>query len=257
VSANIPAVQLDSVSVSYGSHPVLENITFDVSAGRFLAIIGPNGAGKTTCLKVILGLIPPTSGSVKLFGFPPVDTIRKRHFIGYVPQRSNFDRTLPLSVLDVVLLGRVGSMGPFKWFSKQDRAEAEKNLQRVELLDHANRPIGELSGGQLQRALIARALNCGNPKLLILDEPTVGVDIPHQLGLYEVLVNLQQEMGLTVVVVSHDLAMISHYADEMVCLNRTMHVHGKASEVIHSHGVETAYRCEYERLFGGGGRGTC
>lgn len=248
-----PAIELDGISVIYGNHPVLEDISFSVEPGTFLAIIGPNGAGKTTCLKVILGLLQPSSGRVSLFGLTPRETIKKRHFIGYVPQRSSFDRSLPLSVIDVVLLGRVGSMGPLKWFSKSDRADAEKNLRRVELFDHAHRPIGELSGGELQRVMIARALSCGDPRLLILDEPTVGVDIPHQLGLYEVLVNLKREMGLTVVVVSHDLAMISNYADEMVCLNRTMHVHGKSADVMNSHGVENAYRCEYDRLFGKGG----
>jgi zinc transport system ATP-binding protein len=246
------AVELAHISVIYGNHAVLEDITFSVAAGQFVAIIGPNGAGKTTCLKVILGLIPPSSGTVRLFGLEPAETIKKRHAIGYVPQRSVLERNLPFSVMDVVLLGRVGAMGPLKWFSKKDRADAEKNLQRVELLDCADRPINELSGGQLQRVMIARALSCGDPRLLILDEPTIGVDIPHQLGLYEVLVNLKKEMGLTILVVSHDLAMIGNYADEMVCLNRTMHVHGNPCEVLHSHGVETAYRCEYDRLFGAG-----
>ncbi len=246
------AVELAHISVIYGNHAVLEDITFSVAAGQFVAIIGPNGAGKTTCLKVILGLIPPSSGTVRLFGLEPAETIKKRHAIGYVPQRSVLERNLPFSVMDVVLLGRVGAMGPLKWFSKKDRADAEKNLQRVELLDCADRPINELSGGQLQRAMIARALSCGDPKLLVLDEPTIGVDIPHQLGLYEVLVNLKKEMGLTILVVSHDLAMISNYADEMVCLNRTMHVHGNSCDVLHSHGVEAAYRCEFDRLFGAG-----
>jgi zinc transport system ATP-binding protein len=152
--------------------------------------------------------------------------------------------------MDLVLLGKVGAMGPFNWFSRRDRQEALVNLQRVEMAEHADRPAGELSGGQLQRTFIARALTCGNPRLLLLDEPTVGVDIPHQLGLYEVLVRLKEELGLTVVVVSHDLALISRYADEMVCLNRTMHVHGMAHEVMQSRHVERAYRCEYDRLFG-------
>lgn len=254
---HVAAVELLNVSVTYDHHLVLEDVSFSLEEGRFLGIIGPNGAGKTTCLKVILGLIAPTSGTVKLFGLPPEEIIRREHPIGYVPQRTLFDRNLPLSVLDVVLLGKVGSMGPFKWFNAADREQAENNLRRVELLDLARRHIGELSGGQLQRALIARALNCGNPRILILDEPTIGVDIPHQLGLYEVLINLKKELGLTVVVVSHDLAMISKYADEMVCLNRTMHVHGKVSEVIHSHSIEDAYRCEYDRLFGTGKGGVC
>lgn len=251
-----PAIELQNVWVTYGEHVVLEDISFDVPPGRFVSIIGPNGAGKTTCLRVILGLQAPTSGTVRLFGHEPEATIRKHHFVGYVPQRGYFERTSPFSVLDIVLLGKVGSIGPCRWFSRSDREVALQNLQRVELLEHADRPIGELSGGQIQRALIARALSCGEPRLLVLDEPTVGVDIPHQLGLYEVLVKLQKEMGLTVVVVSHDIAMIGNYADDMICLNRTMHVHGNPCEVMHSHGVEEAYRCEFDRLFGTAG-GKC
>lgn len=251
-----PAIELNNVWVTYGEHVVLEDISFDVPPGRFVAIIGPNGAGKTTSLRVILGLQPPTAGTVRLFGMEPAATIRKHHFVGYVPQRSDFERTSPFSVLDVVLLGKVGSIGPCRWFSGKDREVARLNLQRVELLEYADRPIGELSGGQIQRALIARALSCGEPRLLVLDEPTVGVDIPHQLGLYEILVKLQKEMGLTVMVVSHDIAMIGNYADDMICLNRTMHVHGNPCEVMHSHRVEEAYRCEFDRLFGAPG-GKC
>ena len=252
-----PAIELRDVSVVISGNTVLENITFRVDEGRFVAIIGPNGAGKTTCLRAILGLTPPTSGEVRLFGMPPALAIGKGHAVGYVPQRTQFDRNIPFSVMDVVLMGRVGAIGPLRWFSRRDREEAAENLRRVELLDLADRPVGELSGGQLQRALIARALSCGNPRIIVLDEPTVGVDIPHQRGLYEILVALIRELGLTILVVSHDLAMISNYADEMICLNRTMHVHGNPCEVLRSHGVEEAYRCEYERLFGGGGKCSC
>lgn len=247
------AIELANVSVVLGDCAVLEDITFSVDHGRFVSIIGPNGAGKTTCLRVILGLMPPTRGSIHLFGMTPAEAVKTGDMIGYVPQRSIHDRNLPFSVMDVVLMGRVGSRGPFRWFSRKDRECAEENLRKVELLNMKDRPIGELSGGQLQRALIARALSCGSPRLLVLDEPTIGVDIPHQLSLYEILTSLQKELGLSILVVSHDLAMISKYADEMICLNRTMHVHGNPNEVLHSHRVEEAYRCEFERLFGAGG----
>jgi zinc transport system ATP-binding protein len=250
---DLKAIELTNVSVVLGDCPVLENITFSVNPGRFVSIIGPNGAGKTTCLRVILGLMPPTKGSVRLFGMPPAHAIKKGDMIGYVPQRSIHDRNLPFSVMDVVLMGMVGSLGPLRWFSRQDRLLAEESLRKVEMLNLKDRPIGELSGGQLQRAMIARALSCGNPQLLVLDEPTIGVDIPHQLSLYEVLTSLQKELGISILVVSHDLAMISKYADEMICLNRTMHIHGNPNEVLHSHSVEEAYRCEFERLFGAGG----
>jgi zinc transport system ATP-binding protein len=246
------AIELTGVSVTLGDCTVLEEITWGVDPGRFVAIIGPNGAGKTTCLKVILGLIPPSQGTVRLFGMPPTQAARKATMIGYVPQRSIHDRSLPFSVLDVVLMGRVGACGPLRWFSRHDRELAMESLRRVDLAELKDHPIGELSGGQLQRALIARALACGSPRLLVLDEPTIGVDIPHQVSLYEILTSLRRDLGLTILVVSHDLAMISHYADEMVCLNRTMHVHGNPHEVLHSRGMEEAYRCEFERLFGQG-----
>jgi zinc transport system ATP-binding protein len=247
-----PVIDLDSVRVAMDGHLILEDITFSVEPGHFVGIIGPNGAGKTTLLKVILGLLPPTSGEVRLFGMNPSQTLRKRNYIGYVPQRSALDRDLPFSVMDVILMGRVGAIGPLKWFGKKDRADAEKNLRRVGLLDYAKRPIGELSGGQMQRALIARALSCGDPKMLILDEPTVGVDIPHQLDFYQLLSNLQKEMGLTILVVTHEVAIISKHADRMICLNRTMHLHCNPLEMMHyhDHGPEEISRCEFEQLFG-------
>ncbi len=247
-----PVIDLENVRVAMDGHLILEDITFSVEPGRFVGIIGPNGAGKTTLLKVILGLLQPTSGEVRLFGRKPSQTLRKGNYVGYVPQRSALDRDLPFSVMDVILMGRVGAVGPLKWFGKKDRADAEKNLRRVELLEYADRPIGELSGGQMQRALIARALSCGDPKMLILDEPTVGVDIPHQLDFYQLLSNLRQEMGLTILVVTHEVAIISKHADRMICLNRTMHLHCNPLEMMHYHGSEEISRCEFEQLFGAG-----
>jgi zinc transport system ATP-binding protein len=251
-TGSVPVIELGRVCVSLDGHPILEDISFHVEPGRFVGIIGPNGAGKTTLLKVILGLLQPTSGEVRLFGMRPSVTLKKGNYIGYVPQRSTMDRDLPFSVMDVILMGRVGAIGPFRWFGRKDRADAEYNLRRVELLEYADRPIGELSGGQLQRALIARALSCGNPRLLILDEPTVGVDIPHQQDFYQLLANLQADMGLTILVVTHEVAMISKYADQMICLNRTMHLHCNPLEMMHYHGVDEISRCEFEQLFGTG-----
>jgi zinc transport system ATP-binding protein len=248
--SSVPAVELDGVRVSFNGINVLEDISLTIDPGRFVGIIGPNGAGKTTLLKVILGLLPPTSGEVRLFGMKPSALLKKKKYVGYVPQKSLLDRDLPFSVMDVILMGRAGYIGPFKWFGGKDRAEAENNLRRVELLDYADRPIGELSGGQMQRVLIARALSCGSPRILILDEPTVGVDIPHQLDFYELLAKLRKEMGLTILVVTHEVAIISKYADRMVCLNRTMHLHCNPAELMHYHGHEEMSRCEFEQLFG-------
>jgi zinc transport system ATP-binding protein len=247
---NSPVIELDKVNVSMDGQLILEDISFTVEPGRFVGIIGPNGAGKTTLLKVILGLTPPSSGEVRLFAAKPETTLKQGHYIGYVPQRSALDRDLPFSVMDVILMGRVGAIGPLKWFGKRDRADAEKNLRLVELLEYADRPIGELSGGQMQRAMIARALSCGNPKMLILDEPTVGVDITHQYGFYELLARLRTELDLTVLVVTHEVGIISKYADQMICLNRTMHLHCNLAESLHDHGFDEAARCAFEQMFG-------
>jgi len=245
-------LSIEKISASYGMIQILRDVSFQVKEKEVVSIIGPNGAGKTTLLKVILGLQPPTSGEVRLFGKKPSETLKNNNYVGYEPQRSLLDRDLPFSEMDIILMGRVGSIGPFKWFRKSDRAEAEKNLERLELLDYADRPIGELSGGQMQRVLIARALSCGNPRLLILDEPTVGVDIPRMHGFYELLVNLRRDMGLTILVVTHEVAVISNYAHQMVCLNRTMHVHCNPAEIMHTHGSQEMSRCEFEQLFGPG-----
>lgn len=247
---SVPAIELEGVRVSFDGNNVLENINMTVEPGHFVGIIGPNGAGKTTLLKVILGLVPPSSGEVRLFGMKPSVVLKKQKYVGYVPQKSLLDRDLPFSVMDVILMGRAGYIGPLKWFGKNDRDEAVKNLRQVELLEYADRPIGELSGGQMQRVLIARALSCGNPRILILDEPTVGVDIPHQLDFYDLLAKLRQDMGLTILVVTHEVAIISKYADDMVCLNRTMHLHCNPAELMHYHGHEEISRCEFEQLFG-------
>ncbi|MEI8356646.1 MAG: ABC transporter ATP-binding protein [Deltaproteobacteria bacterium] len=249
-SQNAPVIELDKVNVLMDEYLILEDISFTVESGRFVGIIGPNGAGKTTLLKVILGLVTPTSGEVRLFDAKPEATLKKGHYIGYVPQRIDLDRDLPFSVMDVILMGRVGAIGPLKWFSRKDRADAEKNLRLVELQQCANRPIGELSGGELQRVMIARALSCGSPKMLILDEPTVGVDITHQYAFYELLARLRTDLGLTVLVVTHEVGIISKYADQMICLNRTMHLHCNLAEAMRDHGFDEAARCAFEQMFG-------
>lgn len=241
------AVQVRDLTVWLSQQPVLEEVSFDVRPGSLVGVIGPNGAGKTTLLRVLLGLIRTYRGSVSVFGHPPDRLGSKRHTIGYVPQRSDFDRRFPARVLDVVMMGRVSCRGLGRRLNRTDRQAALESLEMVGALDLKDRPIGELSGGQQQRVFLARAL-CSHTRLLLLDEPNTGLDLPSQNQFYELLDSLRRENGLTVMVVSHDLSMIGRYADRILCINRRMHVHGSPSEVLESGLLEQAYGCEFEQV---------
>ena len=218
------AVEIRDVSLSFGVVPVLENIRLTVARHDFLALIGPNGAGKTVLIRVLLGLLRPDSGSVRIFG-QPIEESRGR--VGYVPQHAGFDRDYPIHVMDVVLLGRMvwtRSKGGFRprSYSAQDRRIAQDALEAVQLGDRAERQIGQLSGGQLQRVLIARAL-ATEAELLLLDEPTAHLDTATANQLYELLAKLSSTR--TIVLVSHDVGVLSSYVRSIACLNRTLHHH--------------------------------
>lgn len=215
------AVEVDDVSVNYGNVEALKNINLKVAEGAFLGIIGPNGGGKTTLLKVILGLIEPEKGKVKVMGRPLNEVVDQ---IGYVPQISNFDRSFPISVLDVVLMARLGGkLRFFHQYQKEDIEEAEAVLDQLNLLNLKDRQIGKLSGGQLQRVLIARGLAV-EPEILLLDEPTANVDASSTSQIYELLKELNKEK--TIIVVTHDLAAVSSYFDSLACLNEKLYHHG-------------------------------
>ena len=243
--AELPIVALDRVDLVLDGREVLSDITLSVEAGRFLGLIGPNGAGKTSCLKVIMGVHRPTRGSVQVLGAAPWKLGHKAHHIGYVPQRPFADRWAPFSVYDVVMMGRSCCIGLGRRAGEKDRRLVQESLDRMDIADQADMPIGRLSGGQFQRVMIARAM-CRKTRLLILDEPNEGVDLPHQERLYHLLKELQAERGMTVITVSHDVAMLSRYADELACINRTMHVHGDPGEVMESHDLGRAYSCEFD-----------
>ena len=214
------AVELKNVSVKYGDLDALKDVSIQVEEGSFLGIIGPNGAGKTTFLKVILGLIKP-EGEVKIFGRPLSQAVDK---IGYVPQVSNFDRSFPISVLDVVLMAKLeGRIRFFHQYQKEDIEQAEAVLDQLNLLHLKERQIGKLSGGQLQRVLIARGLAV-EPEILLLDEPTASVDASSTSQIYELLKELNEEK--TIIVVTHDMAAVSSYFDSLACLNEKLYHHG-------------------------------
>ncbi len=234
-------ISLKDVRVVYDGRTVLEEVTLSIKEYDFLGLIGPNGGGKTTLLKVILGLITPIKGEVKIFGNTPVKT---RKFIGYVPQAAQFDRKFPISVWEVVLMGRLAHRGILKKYTNEDKRIAEKALDVVEMPGFKNRQISQLSGGQQQRIFIARAL-ATKSRLLLLDEPAAGVDTRMQDGLYRLLNKLRREVAI--VLVSHDIGVISSYVDKIACLNRQLFYHDSKQEVIKN--LEQIYdQCPIEML---------
>jgi zinc transport system ATP-binding protein len=213
-------IDLHNLSFSYPNSPsVLENINLSIEQGEFLGIVGPNGGGKTTLLKLILGLLKPTQGTILIKGLSP---IKGRERIGYVPQFANFSRDYPISVMQAILLGRLGKTKRFFGYSKTDYQIAERVMQETYLTDLKHRSLNTLSGGQLQRVLIARALAC-EPEILILDEPTANIDMRVEEDIFDLLKILNQR--LSILVVSHDIGFISGYVKKVACLNKTLICH--------------------------------
>lgn len=222
-------IELHNVSFQYDQNIVLKNISLQVKQGDFLAVLGPNGSGKSTLLKIILGLLKPTSGTVDLFGLKSRD-FKKREWLGYVSQKSNaFNTGFPATVYEVVQSGLVKKTGLFKNFPKDSFQRVEKALNSVGMIDFMNQSIGELSGGQQQRVFIARAL-VAEPKCLILDEPTVGIDHQHVQSFYNMLAELNREQNLTLILVTHDVDTVSSKISHVACLNQTIHFHGFKNE---------------------------
>ncbi|MBM4443972.1 MAG: metal ABC transporter ATP-binding protein [Chloroflexi bacterium] len=244
---NPSVISLRDVWVFYGETPALKAIDLDIEDGEFLGLIGPNGSGKTTLIKVILGLLKPDRGKVTVFGAPPDRLGRSRGLIGYVPQRSQGDWTFPVSVRDVVLMGRYGRIGLFRRPTAADEAIALKSLDAVQMREYAGRHLGQLSGGQQQRVMIARAL-AGEPLLLLLDEPAAGVDISAEDQFYELLGELKEKHGLTIVVVTHDIAVVSSHVEKLACLNQTLYIHASPEEVLTAGTLQKVYGCEVELL---------
>jgi len=243
------AVAFDGVNYSYDGTRALEDVTVRIDPGDFVSVVGPNGGGKTTLLKLILGLLEPDAGTVRVFGGPPV---RARARIGYVPQHAEYERRFPVRVMDVVLTGRLGAgrwIGPYR---RPDRQAAGQALEEVALGDLAQRPFAALSGGQRQRVLIARAL-VGEPDLLLLDEPTANIDIAAEDELYALLKQLNER--LTVVLATHDVGFVVSYVQRVICVKRRVAVHptseltGELISEIFGHGIRAIrhdHRCAEE-----------
>ena len=237
---NQEVVLMENIWVHYDDVPVLEEVSLQVERGDFLGVIGPNGGGKTTLLRVILGLVKPDRGEVRVLGKPPE---KSRVDIGYVPQQNLFDREFPISVQDVVLMGRYGKAGLLRRYSETDRSKALSTLETVGMLNQKSRQIGTLSGGEQQRVFIARAL-VSEPKLLLLDEPTASIDPTMQTDFYELLEKLSQRMA--VIMVSHDVGAISIFVEKIACLNRQLFYHG--SKEIEPEILEATYKCPIQLI---------
>lgn len=220
-------VEVRDLTFSYGALPVLEGVSLRVEAGEFLGIVGPNAGGKSTLLKLVLGLLEPQAGRVFVLGDRPRQARRQ---LGYVAQYPSFPRDFPINVEQAVLLGRMGRRSSAHWlgcltpggYSRSDRKTAALALEEVEAEDLARRQIGSLSGGQLQRVLLARALVC-EPAVLILDEPTANIDLRLESDIFDLLKRLNERM--TILVVSHDVGFISGYVNRVACINRSLVCH--------------------------------
>jgi len=215
-----PVIELEGVSFAFDNRqPVLSDVTLAVAPLSFACMIGPNGGGKTTLLKLVLGLLEPTAGRIRVLGTSPQ---RARHRIGYMSQHATLDRAFPVRVLDVVLMGRLGPRRAAGPFDRADVAAARSTLERVGLADFERRPFADLSGGQRQRVLLARALTSG-PELLLLDEPASGLDQKVERDFFDLLQELNRTT--TVVLVSHDLGFVQSFVRSVICVHGTVDVH--------------------------------
>ncbi|MBE2200098.1 MAG: metal ABC transporter ATP-binding protein [Anaerolinea sp.] len=252
-SPGTPTLELRDVSVAYaagtngvtttrGDAYALQHISFQVGRGERIAVVGPNGAGKSTLFKLIVGTLQPSQGQVNIFGHGPDGHI----CIAYVPQRSQIDWSFPVTVEDVVMMGRVGRIGFFRWPRRHDWALVHQALARVNAMHLAKKQIGELSGGQQQRVFIARAL-AQEAELLLLDEPLTGLDVPSQEAIFTVLDNLRPD-GVTVLVATHDLNMAAERFDRVMLLNRQVVGFGGATAVLAPDNLLLAYGGHMHRL---------
>ena len=235
-----PVIELSGVSFAYGTVPVLQDVELAVAPGEFLGIVGPNAGGKSTLLKLILGLLEPVAGRVRVLGRRPQAASPA---IGYVPQYPAFARDFPVTVEQVVLTGRLGRGRLLGGYRREDREMARWVMTQTEIVDLAPRRIATLSGGQLQRVLVARALAC-EPQILILDEPTANIDMRVESDIFDLLRVLNQRM--TILVVSHDVAFISAYVRRVACVNRTLLCH--ATESIDGQVIQDLYGGEVRHV---------
>jgi zinc transport system ATP-binding protein len=228
VKSGHPIIEINHLSYRYDREKVLDNVTLIIQEGAFLGIVGPNGSGKSTLLKLILGLLKPQKGDIKLFG-QDIRNFKDQQKIGFVSQKANsFNSGFPATVYEVVASGLTKKLGLFRFPKKADALKVKEAIKAVGMDKYIDRNIGELSGGQQQRVFIARAL-VSEPELLILDEPTVGVDAENVQSFYDMLSDLNKA-GITLILVTHDIGAISEKVTNVACLNKVLFFHGSSRE---------------------------
>lgn len=242
-----PPLRVEGVSVRYNGTAALQEVSFTVPPGERLAIVGPNGAGKTTLLQVIAGALRPNAGSVTVFGHRPGGHV----CIAYVPQRSQVDWAFPVTVSDVVMMGRIRRIGMFRWPAKADWALVGQALERVGMAGLRDRRIADLSGGQQQRVFLARAL-AQEAELVLMDEPLTGLDLPSQEAIFRLLDELRTQ-GVPALIATHDLNLASERFDRVLLLNRRLVAHGRPGEVLTQPHLIQAYGGHVHLLPGAGG----
>jgi zinc transport system ATP-binding protein len=237
---SVPVVEIRDLWFSFNGVPVIKEADLSVRQKDFLALLGPNGGGKTTLLKLILGLLKPDQGTVRVFGKTPSQVVQR---MGYMPQNVSFNRNFPITVLDVVLMGRLRHSRNWSGYTRDDGVAVQRALERVGMWEYRKRRVGDLSGGQRQRTFIARAL-VTDPELLLLDEPTASVDTKGQTDFYALLKELNETV--TIIVVSHDLSVLSCYVKCVACVNQRVFYHDAAE--ITEDMLEMAYHCPVELI---------
>ncbi len=239
-------VEVKDVNFAYEKEPVLKEINFTLEKNDFLAIIGPNGGGKSTLLKLILGLLKPNRGEIKIYGKNPEENSL---MLGYVPQDTNINKNFPIKVIDVVLQGRIGISKKFWGFGREDIEICLEALKKVEAFEYKDKKIGELSGGQRQRVFIARAL-ATEAKILILDEPAASIDSKGQIALYATLKELNKDKSI--ITVSHDVNVVLGFVNKVAHVNKTLYLHDSPAqnkaEILKSMSLSDEHVCPVELM---------
>jgi len=249
-----PIVALHNVWVRYNGSVTLEDVSLEVHEGEILTIVGPNGGGKSTLLRVIMGFKEPFRGTVQVFGSDPRNA--HRGAIGYLPQKSSFDYSMPVSVFDMVAMARYAGKRWVEHLDSNDRSSIDSALEAVEIVQLRDHHFGSLSEGQKQRALIARAIAM-QPRLLLLDEPSTGLDALAQDNFYQMLLRLRDNLGLTIVMVSHDIGAVSGIVDRLACLKSKIHFHGKPAECLTNESLAEVFGKNTFFVRHGGSCGSC
>lgn len=233
------AVEIEGLTVKFNTNIILEDINLKILKEEIFSLVGPNGCGKTTLLKTIMGFIKPDKGVIKILGKSPAK-IKNSGKIGYLPQIKHYAFNYPVNVFDVVAMSRYAKKKIFEKLTNYDKEKITESIDKVGMSDYRNHHFGSLSGGQKQRVLIARALSV-EPEILLLDEPSTGLDVVAQDSFYSLLVRIRDQMKLSVILVSHDIGSVSLFVDKIACLKKRIHFHGKPDECIPSHALEEVF----------------